>query len=169
MPDEPAAKPRIYTSAFLCQDVIREKNNDILTAVRITNAYTVLPTEVTVEIGPGITITKQEYLPTALSAVLSFYSDGPVDFEVRLSGHDPDGVELTFGSPFHCRSEGGAAGHTLNTRIIVATKKPGEHRIDVYVDEVRVTTMPLRIIHAHIQTGNHQPGQPPQPPAAASD
>src|ERR1700733_15186340 len=169
MPDEPASKPRIYLSAFLCQDVIREKNSDVLTAIRISNAYTVLPTDVTVQLGPGLTVAKQVYLPVQFSAVLSFFSDGPVDFDVTLKGFDPDGIELELGQPFRCRSEGGTVGHTLNNRITVATNKAGEHRIAVYVDNVKVSMMPLKIIHANRLVGDPQHGQSPTPSAAASD
>ncbi len=169
MPDEAVSKPRIYLSAFLCQEVLREKNSDVLTAIRISNAYTILATEVTVELGPGLSVSKQVYLPVQFSAVLSFYSDGPVDFDVNLKGFDPDGLELELGEPYRCHSEGGASGHTLNNRITIPTSKPGEHRIDVYVDNVKVTTMPLRIIHARRLIPDPQQGQPPAPSGAASD
>jgi hypothetical protein len=100
--------------------------------------------------------------------VLTFHSDGPVDFIVRLRGFDPDGIELQTGDLFHCRSEGGAAGHTLNTRLTVATKKEGDYRLDVYVDDLLATIMPLRIVHAKL-ADDHQPDQPSQPAAAASE
>jgi len=167
MPGEPTAKPRIYVSAFFCQEVIRDKS-DILTAIRITNAYTTVPTSVTVEIGSGLTVTKQVYMPFVVCAVLTFHSDNPVDFEVRLRGFDPDGIELSTGDQFHCHSQGGAAGHVLNTRLTIATGKQGEYRLDVYVDDLLATTMPPRIIHAKL-ADDHQSDQPSEPAAAASE
>lgn len=165
MPDEPAAKPRIYTSAFFCQDVLREHDTNLLTAVRIGSSYKVAPTDVTVELGPGITISKKVWMSVLVSAVVSFFSDGPVDFEVVLKGLDPDGIPVLFGEPFQCHSEGSSSGHVLNTRINVATNKQGDHRVDVYVDGVQATSMFFRIIHVGSQSAVPQSG----PPAPSSD
>lgn len=167
MPDEPAAKPRIYSSVFFCQDVVREHNN-LITAVRIGNLYTVPPTNVTVELGPGVTISKQVWLPVTISAVVTFSSDGPVDFEVLLKGFDPDGSPITFGEPFQCHSEGGYSGHVLNTRIVVGTRKQGEHRIDVYVDGIVATKLFFLVKHVGIESDDPQPG-PPVPSPGVSE
>jgi hypothetical protein len=166
MPDEAVSKPRIYTSAFFCQDIVKEQNN-LLTAVRIGNSYKVAPTNVTVEIGPGFTVSKQVWLSVPISAVLTFHSDGPVDFNVVLKGFDPDGIPIILGDPFQCRSEGGSSGQVLNTRIDIGTKKSGDHRIDVYVDGIAVTRAFFNIIHVGTQSADPQSGQSAPSPGAS--
>jgi hypothetical protein len=166
---EPTAKPRIYTSAFFCQDVLREKDSDVLTAIRISDAFTVLPAEFTLESGKESAVTKSFYLPLMVHALLRFHSDGPTDFEVRLKGIDPDGVEMKpMGAPFRCKSKGGTAGHSLNIKLTIGTGKEGDYRLEVYVDGGLATTMPLRIIHG-IAVEAHQPDQTSGQPATASE
>jgi hypothetical protein len=167
MPDEPASKPRIYASAFFCQDVIKEHNN-LLTAVRIGNSYKVAPTKVSVELGPGVTVSKQVWLSVPINAVVSFFSDGPVDFDVVLKGFDPDGVPITLGDPFRCRAEGGSTGQVLNARIDIGTNKSGDHRLDVYVDGIVVTSAFFKIIHVGMQSADPQFG-PSAPSSVASE
>lgn len=170
MPDEHAAKPRIYASVFFCQDVVKEYNN-LLTAVRIGNSYKVAPANVTVEIAPGITVSKQVWFSVTVSAILTFYSDGPVDFKVVLKGFDPDGIPIILGEPFQCRAEGGSTGQVLNTRIDIGTNKSGDHRIDVYVDGIAVTSAFFKIIHVGAQSTNPQtgPSAPPSPSSVVSE
>jgi len=165
---DPTATPRVYTSGFFCQTVVRDKN-DLLTAVRITNAFKVAPVNVTVQLAEGLTLTQPVYLPLTLYAVLSFYSDRPADVEIRIKGLDPDGMESGTGDMiFHFHIPGGAEGHTLNTRLTLPTVKQGDYNFEVYVDDVLATKMPMRIIHdTPVET--LQPDQAVTHPAAASE
>jgi hypothetical protein len=111
MPDE---QP-IYTSAFFCQEVIRESDN-ILTAVRITPAYTVSPLLVA---GPDSTLPPYlSHPPLKLHAVILFNTEMPAEFFAQVKAFGPDGTEFSPESPpIKCETKGGAEGYVLNLTI----------------------------------------------------
>jgi hypothetical protein len=166
MAEPPLGSTRIYVSAFFCQSVIHDKN-DVLTAVRITNGYSALPTTARFELADGQTITQGVYTPLRINAVLVFYSEQPAEFTIRLQGTDPEGIEMTPAPPvIPCRILGGAMGHAINVTMYVPTEKQGDLWFNVYLDDSLAAKMPLRITHGTPPFA-HQPSQTPTPPAAA--
>jgi hypothetical protein len=145
MPDEAPAPAEIYVSAFFCQDVIRDKKTDLLTAIKITNAFTV-PWK-TLE-GGEVSFKINLHPQLALNAVITFTSTKAIGFDYRIRGFDPSGKELTPPPPpTRCDLEGGAAGQTVNVAMRLPTDKAGDYWFEIYVDDAVKTRMPLRIIH----------------------
>jgi hypothetical protein len=173
MPDE-APVNRIYVSAFFCQTVVRDKR-DLLTAVRIVNTYTAVPYILNVPIG-GVLISQTVYLPLTLQAVVTFLSDGPVEFDAIIKGFEQDGSELTPAPPpIRCRVQGGPEGHALNIAMHIPTHREADLRFDVYAIPVgsAVPTHPTTRMYLRINQGkpleDPQPDQTQTSPAEASE
>jgi hypothetical protein len=157
--ESPTESPRIFVSAFLCQEIIREKN-DILTALRIVNAFTVEPTMVETPSPDGKSNTTLGFPILSFSAYCSFHADEHAEFDVRIKGIDPNGAELLPANPpVKCAVEGGALGHTLVVALKLATRVPGDYRIEIYVNENLAAKIPLRVIHnqTEVLAGHQSP------------
>ena len=178
MPDAPEESLRIYVSAFLCQEVLNE--NGLLTAVRITNAYTTSP--VAVVNADGVSPPEWVHPPLKLHALMLFNCEKPVEFDVRIKCFDPNRVELLpVNPPIRCKIVGGAEGHALNVTINLHTDTPGDCWIEVWIDyqtdtaSILATKIPMRIVQGSpllmhgTQTNVHPSDQSPTPPSAASE
>jgi hypothetical protein len=161
MPESETESPRIFVSAFLCQDIIREKN-EILTAVRIANAITVEPTPFEVPSTDGKRSTNLGFPVLNCFILCSFHADQRVEFDARIKGISPSGAELLPASPpTKCTVEGGAIGHTLVVALKLATGIAGDYWIEIYVNENLETKIPMRIIHKQLEVhGSHQAPAP---------
>lgn len=146
MASEHNAKTRVYANAFLCESVIRDRA-DILTAVRITNAYALNPAKYTPFLPDGTPDERNEqsfYLPFTVGLVVIFYSEQPTDFDVMLSLVPPEGQGQKLSpTPIRCHLTVPGAGHTLNIRGTITTQVEGIFWFEVYVDGQLVTKSPL--------------------------
>jgi hypothetical protein len=179
MPDETPALPPIYVSAFLCQEVLRDATN-LLTAIRITNAFSVSPVLLPeTELEGGGTLDPQLVYPTLkLHAIVLFNSEQPAEFDVELKPFGPDGKELNQNaSPIKCQVKGGAEGHALNLNINLRADIPGDWWVEVHIDGRFATKMPMRIVHEmpkamimlRTKADTHPSGQSQAPSTAVSE
>lgn len=174
MPDESATDQPVYVSAFFCQDVIRESDS-FLTAFRITGAYTFSP--LLISDPDGLFPAYLSFPPLKLHAVILLNTEKPASFFVQLKAFGPDGA--LFGPespPIKCETKGGAEGHALNLTINLRSNIPGDCWMEVLINGLLVTKVPLRIVHGQpiivIQQKpdvlqEHQSDVPP--PSAASE
>ena len=93
MSTESEDKPQVYVNAFACERVIRDKS-DILTAVQITNGYTVNPIKLTLRLPDGSPDEEHAQLvfqPLSVSVVISFYAERPSEFTFTIKAKTPSG------------------------------------------------------------------------------
>jgi len=159
--NQQADKPRVYVAAFFCQDIIRERDNDFLTAVRIAESFAAVPVEITPVFQgegqlpevPAIRV----YPPLDAHAVVMFRSEQPIEFTCSMRGVMPDG-ELWPGGfqDLKCRIGADGAGYTLNLSIRIPTDREGTFWFEIYVEGELATKLPLRIAHPEMTFGTGQ-------------
>jgi hypothetical protein len=140
-------------AAVFCENVIQGADG-ALSAIRIVDRLTILISADAPEDVPS----ENKRLTASLWALLSFktgYSTG--SHEVGLVLHSPSGKkqplekhQLTLSSEPH-------GGGNLKINMVIAIKQGGLFWIDVVLDGVVVTRMPLQINVERVQ----KPGQPP--------
>jgi hypothetical protein len=143
MSEPVAGIPGLYVSAFFCQSTIREQETNILSAMRITDAYTVSPFSID---------SKLVFFPIEPRLVVTFKSESPMSFRVDVVGKLPDGRDMPLHNAPNGKTGGGAAGYTLTVTVGIPTDIPGEFWFTVYVNDLPVTKVPFRVIHAAIST-----------------
>src|SRR5262249_40244121 len=118
-------------AAFFCENVIEDKADGALSAIRIIDKIDMILPETAAPDFPS----EQNKLPVAISAVLSFKTgDATGDHDVRLVMESPSGRE---NPPFEqtlkfSKEQYGGANLRLNTTIMVV--KGGLFWLDVYLD-----------------------------------
>jgi len=135
----------LYTSGFVCQSVLQEKDaNDlspgVLSAIRILD-------RVVVNIPPPTQQGLAFVLPTAhCVALVIFKSDSPEEFDAILTVQDPSG-QPKGNSLYRCKTGGGVLGHVLKIDVLLDSNLPGLWYIDVSVKDKRVLRIPVEVIH----------------------
>ena len=150
--DQQSDKPRVYVSAFFCQEMIREPDKDLLTAIRIADSFAAVPIELSPtfdgEGEPPPFSPMRTYLPLDAHAVIAFRSEAPVEFTASLRGTGPNGEIMPGGFEDHpCKIGADGAGYTLNANVRVPTDQKGTYWFEIYVDGELATKLPLRIEH----------------------
>jgi hypothetical protein len=151
--NSPAAKPRRYVCAFICQHTMRERDN-LLTAIRLVEGFTTSPIG---QLATGQVM----YFPINASAVIIFRSDEPCESVLTIKVIDPSGRELEGTSTFTVRSKSLVEGHSLNVNFKIPGDKEGDYVFEVYLDGEIATKVPLRITHQK-QVPPHGLDQPPE-------
>ena len=133
----------LYISAFCCKDVLREENGS-LSAIRILDS-------VTVELmGP---LEKVIYYPLPVTTLISFKSDIPCDFTLRIRVVDSHGASREMAAGKH-HSEGGIDGGVVNLQMELRTDVEGLYWFELLADDQIVTKFPVKVSHAiQPQTG----------------
>ncbi|SPE39785.1 hypothetical protein SBA3_3410004 [Candidatus Sulfopaludibacter sp. SbA3] len=151
MSDTPS-KPRVYVNALFCDTVIKESESNLLTAVRITDGYTINPLAVPPRLPDG-TLDHEHPLmvfqPLRLSAVFNFRTEQPSEFSFVIKGTRPSGKPLSSSTPtpVMMRTGAGAEGNILNVSFTMSTDEPGDYWFEFWIDDEIATKVPIRIIH----------------------
>jgi hypothetical protein len=144
-----SGKPKIYVSAFFCEKVLLEKT-DLLTAIRISQGYNVRAMLFTPSDADGNPDQSREFLfwnPLIAFAVITFLSEGPIEFSFFMRGIAPDGTILKPSAPQILRMAGGADGHTLTVTMNLYPEKEGDYWFEIYVNDELANKIVLRVIH----------------------
>jgi len=148
MPDP--EKPRIYTSCFCCETVIRD-NRDLLTAIRIGDGFTVNPIYLIPHPVEGTTEVDEKAIfpPLKVGVVLIFRAERPVQFIANLKAITPGGrVMNTSRDPIPVNIPQGNSLHVMNIDVNLNVEEEGNYCFDVYVDDILENKMLLHINHA---------------------
>lgn len=145
-------KPQVYVSAIFCTDIIREHGTDLLSAVRITSAFTANPARVTPELPDGsLDTSRQEvvYAPVRFHAVITFWAEQPRTFTFQMQGLKPNGERLNdMRDPVDIEVPGGElGGYTINLKAFVPGSLAGIYLFDMIIDGKVALRLPMRILH----------------------
>jgi hypothetical protein len=145
-------RARVYVSAIFCADIIRESATDLLTAVRITNAFTATPARFTPKLpDAALDVAHQEliYKPVTFHAVINFWAESSCSFEFMLGGTKPNGEPLAgMGGPMPIEIPGdGGSGHTLNLTASLPGSLAGVYWFEFLVDSEIALKLPMSILH----------------------
>jgi hypothetical protein len=128
----------IYTSGFICQWALEEKDG-VLSAVRIIDRIEVdIPTDVS----PGAIVVAMQ---VACFAVLSFKSEGPEDFGVVFTAIAPNGQRI-HPQTFKIHTDGGSHGHQMRIGMSFDPSNIGLWWIEVAVNGAVALRMPLALV-----------------------
>jgi hypothetical protein len=146
MATEHVEKPRVFASALVCETTIREKT-DILTAVRVTNAYALNPVKYTPLLADG-TPDEQNvlsfYQPFTTTLVVIFCAEQPTHFVVDIAVVPPDGKRRNLSpSSISCDIISPGATHTLNIQGRIGIEVAGIFWYEIYVDGQLATKTPM--------------------------
>jgi len=151
---KPEEKPRVYVNAIFCSDIIREREPvDLLTAIRVTSAFSVNPITATIKLYEGAPEETDRpeliYHPVKFHAIVTFWSEGPRDFDFTIRGHHPSGEAMnTDMKPLRVSLQAPTNGHhTINLNSTIPGTIPGVHWFEFCVDGVMITKLPLVILH----------------------
>ena len=127
----------IYTSGFICQWALEEKDG-VLSAFRIIDRVEVdIPTNAP---SGAIVIATQ----VACFAVLSFKSDDPEDFEVIFTAIAPNGERIR-PQRFKIQTAGGSHGHQMRIGMNFDPRNVGLWWIEILVNGKVALKMPLAL------------------------
>ena len=159
--DQQSDKPRVYVSAFFCQETIREREKDFLTAVRIAESFAAVPVEITPifqgEGEPPEFPALKVYPPLDAHAVAMFRSEQPIEFTCSMRGVRPDGGRWPGGfEDLKCKIGEDGTGYTLNLSLRIPTDQEGTFWFEIYVEGELATKLPLRIVHPEMTFGTGQ-------------
>jgi hypothetical protein len=146
---ETESKPKIYVNALFCADIVREKDTDLLTAIRVTNAFTVHPLKAAVEFTDDGPIEEHVvYPPIRFHAVITFWCKEPREFTFSLKGYRANGDPLEGNmETIITLPKASLGGHTINLDSTMPGIVPGVHWFEFCVDGEPITRLPLVIIH----------------------
>jgi len=149
-----SGKPKVYVSAFFCTDIIRDKDTDLLTAIRITTAFNARPVVVTPKLPDGTpdhANAEQFFEPARLYVIINFHAEQATVFQLELKMKRPDGefMNTEVGMPSGPCSIGGGANGALTLKIALSldVKHHGEHWLEIYMDEEVTFKLPYLVIH----------------------
>jgi hypothetical protein len=133
-------KARIYSSALLCQYVLKEHPSEALTAVRIGDSWA--PNQTRAPNG------QMFYQPFTIRALFIFRTDAPtpLPFKLTVTGVAPGGQRFTvIDTPTDI--PGQARGRTFTIDLNLPADIPGVFWFDVYVNGEFSTRLPLEVQH----------------------
>lgn len=127
-------KPRVYVSALVCGDVIREAPLHggplMLTLVRVSQGFAADPSET-----------------ISFYVVSTFTAEQPCSFRFLLRVVAPNGVQVTCVTHDYKIGQG-ADGATLSSKVAIPATIGGDYWFELLVDDEVATKIPLRILHA---------------------
>jgi len=139
IPREEVHRPLLQIAAF-CEKVLREKEG-VLSLIRVVDRVNVT--------GPS---KEMPQLPIKLVLVIAFKSgDMKGKFAIRVRPTTPSGRELP---PFEFSAlfEGDDRGVSFVGDFNLVTTEEGLYWFDVYVENDRVTRIPLRVVYLPVPT-----------------
>jgi hypothetical protein len=143
----------IYTSAFLCAQTIQDKKDDVLTAIRLVDNFTV-----TLPSGPApLTFNP----PVQTKLVIIFKTEKFERFKATIALRKPNGESQP--TSFDTTSEPGIAGRVLLIDVILNSNEPGDYWFDILVDDAVATRVPLNITRRLDDAPQPLLGEPPKP------
>jgi hypothetical protein len=161
-------KPKVYVSAFVCTETIRDKESDLLTAINITNGFNAGVSVLTPKHPDGSLVKEKRIIfcnPINCHAVIAFYAERETDVEFLVKARRPDGSEMgTARTPQIIEIGEGAAGMVLNVKLSLASEMEGTHWIELYTDGELATKLPIKVVH---ETPSEDPNDY-RPPVGAS-
>ena len=134
-------KPRIYTSALFCQDIINELKTNALTAVRIGDSFAPR------QIHPP---SSRPFYPVfTIRALFIFRTDSPtpVKFDLAIKGVAPDGEKFDVAKSMSTDIESSARGRTFSIDMNLPSENAGLFWFEVYVDRELSTRLSLEVLH----------------------
>jgi|HubBroStandDraft_6_1064221.scaffolds.fasta_scaffold156264_2 hypothetical protein len=142
----------VYVNAVFCTDIVRESQTDLLTAIRVTNAFTVQPAKATVKFPDGRPPEQQIiYPPIRFHAVITFWCSEPREFTFVMKGYHANGQELDAAMETKIKlPKATLGGHTINLHSTMPGLIPGVFWFDFCIDGVVVTRQPLVILHGDV-------------------
>ena len=146
----------IYTSGFICQWALEEKDG-VLSAFRIIDRIEVdIPTGVP----PGAIVIATQ---VACFAVLFFKSDAPEELEVVFTAIAPNGERIR-PQNFKIRTGGGSHGHQMRIGMNFDPRNIGLWWIEIFVNGKVALKMPLSLVlpnHSSLIENSSQERQSP--------
>jgi hypothetical protein len=145
-------RPKVYVSAVICEDIVREQDTSLLTAIRITHAFTSVPAVVTQRLPDGTRdLERQEIIfrPLKIRLVVSFYCESAVKFLFIVRGVKPDGSDLHAMEnevPVEIPYPDGGA-YTLNITFRMSGSMAGVYWLQFHVDGEIANKIMLAILH----------------------
>ena len=138
-----SGKPLVYVSAFFCQDVIKE--NGILTAIRISDAFTAEPSGAQKK-PDGSEFTT--YGPIKIKGVFIFRCEQAVSFTAKIKIASPASSTYVerFSTPVSLRGDM-VEPHVLNMASSLDADVEGAYWFEVYVDDRLATKAALYVMH----------------------
>jgi hypothetical protein len=163
------AKQKVYVSAFVCNDIIRDRETDLLTAIKIANGFNA-PISTFVPRNPDGTPDSEGRIiissPIICHLVISFFCEVARSVSLTVKAKLPTGDDMA-NAPNASQTfdiGAGAAGRVPNVELSMASDTEGTHWIEVYVHDEIATKVPLKI-ERQIQPEIHRI---PQTPTGAS-
>jgi len=128
----------IYTSGFICQDLIEEGAEHVFTAIRIVDRIEV---DVPTDLPPGAIVVTT---PISFYAVMSFRSDGPEDFDMVFTGIAPGEIRAN-STTSKVHTDGGVRGHSFAMRLHFDPRNLGLWWFEVKINDAVAFKMPLEL------------------------
>lgn len=151
---EPRYGGPFLAAALFCERVIEDKEG-VLTLVRIVDRV------VNTAIGSGT----PSVMPAArisLNLLLAFKSgDARGRHDVQIHAEEPSGLRKTVAHTMSIFFEGEDRGANLIVNLSFEAPQEGLYWFDIFLDDVRVTRIPLRLVYQRQETG--PPGTAPHP------
>ena len=142
---------KLYTSVIVCDDVIRDKKSDNLTAIRITDAFIVQSYQYVPALAsgqPDFASASISRLPVKFHIIVRFVSEVPHIFEMRIGGTTPSGRNLKVSEgAVKCRTAGGPYGQTYSIESTMNADEQGVHWIHVFVNDDLVSKAPILLVY----------------------
>jgi len=126
-------KPRVYVSAMLCDRVIKD-TRDFLTAVTITNGYSVSPLRVAHVSAAGVleeTPLQFVWQPLRVNIIITFVTEEPTAFETTVKITGPSGALDSNTRSFPVKTGEGTEGHTMAMSVRIAVPVAGEYWFEI--------------------------------------
>lgn len=142
------------TAALLCERVIEDREG-VLTAVRIVDRVIQTATGT----GTPDTMPPAPVNLTLLIALKSGEARGRHDLQIQIE--NPSGLRTPLAQAFSILLEGGDRGANLIVNLNFTALQEGLYWFDVYLDGVRITRVPLRLVYQRQETGSPQSAPPP--------
>jgi len=135
-------KPKVWVSAILCNDVIREANG-VTTALRISNGYQANPVTLTLPDGNSTTV----FRPLEFKIIITSHCELERRFDLTFRLIKTEGEAVTDLPPFNGVHVKGALGMTLTINMSLPSEKQGVFWLEVYVDGELSFKMPMIVTH----------------------
>jgi hypothetical protein len=143
----------IYTSAFLCAQTIQDKKDDVLTAIRLVDNFTITL--------PSGAAPLTFHSPVQTKLIIIFKTEKLERFKATVALRKPNGESQP--TSFDTTSEPGIAGRVLLIDVIMNSNEPGDYWFDISVDDVIATRVPLKITRKLDDAPQPPLGAPPKP------
>jgi hypothetical protein len=147
MEERSQAKPRIFTSAFICEKILKEEGG-LITAIRLVDAFEVKPVDLIREPNTLAPQIEKVYLAFRVGLIVVFVCEQRAEFTASVRIIKPTGQisEASQASiPFVI--EDGVNGCTLNVDLNISGDVPGTYWFEIYVDRELATKLPLLVLH----------------------